>query len=152
MILQKQPILFPCSVNDCEHLKGKQINRNNNGLIWDDLATNQCRRDNTQENKKIWKFPSMSSCQKYPGYALKFVCIDVISFRVSKDSSPICQYQCPTFWHVDGISTVMIRSFRRDRPGQTVQIQSDQGLHCLPFHLHRLDSLLYGRATVQILE
>ena len=24
--------------------------------------------------------------------------------------------------------------------------QSDQGLHCLPFHLHRLDSLLYGRA------
>ena len=25
--------------------------------------------------------------------------------------------------------------------------QSDQGLHCLPFCLHRLDSLLYGRAT-----
>ena len=25
--------------------------------------------------------------------------------------------------------------------------QSDQGLHCLPFRLHRLDSLLYGRAT-----
>ena len=24
--------------------------------------------------------------------------------------------------------------------------QSDQGLHCLPFRLHRLDSLLYGRA------
>ena len=23
----------------------------------------------------------------------------------------------------------------------------DQGLHCLPFRLHRLDSLLYGRAT-----
>ena len=22
--------------------------------------------------------------------------------------------------------------------------QSDQGLHCLPFRLHRLDSLLYG--------
>ena len=40
-------------------------------------------------------------------------------------------------------------------PGQTVQTQirllleeqSDQGLHCLPFHLHRLDSLLYGRVT-----
>ena len=31
------------------------------------------------------------------------------------------------------------------RAGQTVQ--SDQGLHCLPFCLHRLDSLLYGRAT-----
>ena len=25
--------------------------------------------------------------------------------------------------------------------------QSDQGLHCLQFPLHRLDSLLYGRAT-----
>ena len=25
--------------------------------------------------------------------------------------------------------------------------QTDQGLHCLPFRLHRLDSLLYGRAT-----
>ena len=45
-------------------------------------------------------------------------------------------------------ATVMILSFRTDRPGQTVQTQirllleeqSDQGLHCLPFHLHRLDS------------
>ena len=51
--------------------------------------------------------------------------------------------------------TVMIRSFRTDMPGQTVQTQirllleeqSDQCLHCLPFRLHRLDSLLYGRAT-----
>ena len=49
----------------------------------------------------------------------------------------------------------MILSFRTDRPGQTVQIQirllleeqSDQRLHCLPFRLHRLDSLLYVRAT-----
>ena len=41
-------------------------------------------------------------------------------------------------------------------PGQTVQTQirllleeeqSDRGLHCLPFCLHRLDSLLYDRAT-----
>ena len=30
--------------------------------------------------------------------------------------------------------------------------QSDQGLHCLPFHLYHLDSLFYGRAKVQILE
>ena len=30
--------------------------------------------------------------------------------------------------------------------------QSDQGLHCLQFRLHLLDSLLYGRATVQNLE
>ena len=56
--------------------------------------------------------------------------------------------------------TVMILSFRTDMPGQTVQTQirllleeqSDQGLHCLPFRLHSLDSLPYGRATVQILE
>ena len=27
------------------------------------------------------------------------------------------------------------------------QEQSDQGLHCLPFCLHHLDSLLYDRAT-----
>ena len=41
-------------------------------------------------------------------------------------------------------STVMIQSFRTDRSGQTVQTQirllleeqSDQGLHCLLFHLH----------------
>ena len=52
-------------------------------------------------------------------------------------------------------TTAMILSFRTDKPGQTVQTQirllqeeqSDQGLHCLPFRLHRLDSLLYGRAT-----
>ena len=47
-------------------------------------------------------------------------------------------------------NTVMFLSFRTDRSGQTVQTQirlSDQGLHCLPFRLHRLDSLLYGRAT-----
>ena len=54
----------------------------------------------------------------------------------------------------------MILSFRTNRSEQTVQTQirllleeqSDQDLHCLPFRLHRLDSLLYGRATVQILE
>ena len=54
------------------------------------------------------------------------------------------------------LSTVMILSFRTDMPGKTVETlirllleeeQSDQGLHCLPFRLHRLDSLLYGRAT-----
>ena len=27
------------------------------------------------------------------------------------------------------------------------QTAPDQGLHCLPFCLHRLDSLFYGRAT-----
>ena len=55
----------------------------------------------------------------------------------------------------DNRHTVMILSFRTDMPGQTVQTQirllleeqSDQGLNCLPFRLHRLDSLLYGRAT-----
>ena len=45
--------------------------------------------------------------------------------------------------------------FWTDMPGQTVQTQirllleeqSDQGLHCLPFRLHHLDSLLYSRGT-----
>ena len=52
--------------------------------------------------------------------------------------------------------TVMILSFRTDRPGQTVQTQirlllqeqSDQGLHCLQFHLHLLEALLYGKASL----
>ena len=50
--------------------------------------------------------------------------------------------------------TVMILSFRTDKPGETVQTQirlleeqSDHGLHCLPFRLHRLVSLHYNRAT-----
>ena len=51
--------------------------------------------------------------------------------------------------------TVMFLSFRRGMPGQTVQTQikllleeqSNQGLHCLLFRLHRLDSLFYGKAT-----
>ena len=41
----------------------------------------------------------------------------------------------------------MILSFQTEMPGQTVQTQirllleeSDLGLHCLPFRLHRLDS------------
>ena len=45
--------------------------------------------------------------------------------------------------------TVMIQSFRADRSGQTVQTQirllldeqSDQGLHCLLFHLHLFDEI-----------
>ena len=43
--------------------------------------------------------------------------------------------------------TVMIQSFRTDRSGQAVHTQirllleeqSDQGLHCLLFHLHLFD-------------
>ena len=60
-----------------------------------------------------------------------------------------------SFGRLMGWFTVMILSFRTDMPGQTVQTQSrllleeqsDQGLYCLPFHLHRLDSLLNGRTT-----
>ena len=55
-------------------------------------------------------------------------------------------------WRIQVSITVMILSLRKDMPGQTVQTHirlhleelSDQGLHCLPFRLHRLDSLLYG--------
>ena len=60
------------------------------------------------------------------------------------------------FWlGMTGLITVMILSFWTDMPEQTVQTQiklrleeqSDQGLHCLPFRLHCLDSLLCGRTT-----
>ena len=53
------------------------------------------------------------------------------------------------------MTTLVILSFPTDRPGQTLQTQirllleeqSDLGLHCLPFRLHLLDALLYGKAT-----
>ena len=49
--------------------------------------------------------------------------------------------------------TVMIPSFRTDRPGQTVQTQIRLllGLHCLPFRLHHLDSLLYGSSNFRVI-
>ena len=60
---------------------------------------------------------------------------------------------CESLWIY--CTTIIFLSFRTDRSGQTMQTQirllleeqSDLGLHCLPFRLHRLDSLLYGRAT-----
>ena len=52
--------------------------------------------------------------------------------------------------------TVMILNFRTDRSGQTVQTQirllleeqSDQGLHCLQFHLHLFDEIPSGLASL----
>ena len=54
------------------------------------------------------------------------------------------------------VTTVMILSFRTDRSGKTVQTQirqlleeqSDQRLDCLPFCLHLLNALLYGKAAL----
>ena len=42
-----------------------------------------------------------------------------------------------------------VPKFHTDRSGQTVQTQnqSDQGLHCFPFHLHIFDAFRYGKAT-----
>ena len=50
----------------------------------------------------------------------------------------------------------MTLSFRTDRSGQTVQTQirllleeqSDRGLHCLPFHLHRFEETPSGLASL----
>ena len=52
--------------------------------------------------------------------------------------------------------TVMILSFRKNRSEQTVETQirllleeqSDQGLHCLLFHLHLFDEISYGLASL----
>ena len=51
------------------------------------------------------------------------------------------------------VTTVMILSFRTDRSGQTVQTAdpdqtADQRLDCLPFRLHLLNALLYGKAAM----
>ena len=51
---------------------------------------------------------------------------------------------------------VMTLSFRTDRYGQTVQTQirllleeqSDQGLHCLLFHLHHFEKIPSGLASL----
>ena len=60
-------------------------------------------------------------------------------------------------------TTIMMLCFRTDRPRQTVQTQirllleeqsdqgeeqSDQGLHCLPFHLDLLDKFFYGNTSL----
>ena len=49
----------------------------------------------------------------------------------------------------------MILSFRTDKPEQTVQTQirlleeqSDRVLQSVPFRIHILDALLYGKATI----
>ena len=96
-------------------------------------------------------------------YLLSIVIWKCCGYRTNSNQRP-CSIKRPTpnldlkngmlfdnFWK----STVMILNFWRDRSEQTVQTQirllleeqSDQGLHCLPFRLHCLDSLLYGRAT-----
>ena len=56
----------------------------------------------------------------------------------------LCTYICKNLEVVLSLHTVMILSFWTNRSGQTVQTQirlileeqSDQGLHCLSFHLH----------------
>ena len=40
--------------------------------------------------------------------------------------------------------TVLFLNFQTDRSEKTEE-QSDQGLHCLPFRLHCLDTLPYGK-------
>ena len=53
----------------------------------------------------------------------------------------------------------MTLRFRTDRSGQTVQTQirlllkkqSDQGLHCLLFHLHHFDEIHSGLASFVII-
>ena len=52
--------------------------------------------------------------------------------------------------------TVILLNFRTDRSGQTVQTQirllieeqSDQGLHCLLFHLHLFSEIPKGLASL----
>ena len=57
---------------------------------------------------------------------------------------------------VSKITTAMILKFWTDRSGQTVptqirlllEEQSDQGLHCLLFHLHHFDKMPSGMASL----
>ena len=53
-------------------------------------------------------------------------------------------------------ATVTLLSFRTDRSGANIadpdQTAPDQGLHCLPFRLHLLDTLFYGKTVTILLE
>ena len=52
---------------------------------------------------------------------------------------------------VDAVEFTLPGSVFHSDPDQTApEEQSDQGLHCLPFLLHLLDSLLYGSHIVEI--
>ena len=69
-------------------------------------------------------------------------------FRVKKEAGH-GQHHCCSLLGLYDSYTVMTLSFRTDRSGQTVQTQirllleeqSDQGLHCLLFHLHHFDKI-----------
>ena len=111
---------------------------------------------------KVFRYPNILEILRY--YCIHCNCLSLILFLdvVLSHCDGVCcsrkntsKYRI-TFWKGTVVTiTVMILSFRTDRPWQTVQTQirllleeqSDQGLHCLPFRLHPLDSLLYGKAT-----
>ena len=58
-----------------------------------------------------------------------------IIFRVMKNLRSYCTGLKFAVTYQENTSTVIILNFRTDRSGQTEE-QSDQGLHCLLFHLH----------------
>ena len=74
-----------------------------------------------------------------------------MSLLVRKPASPF-----PTRLSTATEGTVMNLNFRTDKSGQTVQTQirllleeqSDQGLHCLLFHLHVFDKIPSGFASL----
>ena len=80
----------------------------------------------------------------------------IMSEPLEEAYNAILSQKVPQKWKVRMLYSVLqIYCNDTDRSGQIVQTQirllleeqSDQGLHCLPFLLHCLDSLLYGRAT-----
>ena len=79
---------------------------------------------------------------------LKIIRGKIVQVQDETESDPDARNRSWSGGHSMG---TMILNFWTDRPGLTVQtqmlLQSDLGLHCLPFRLHRLDSLLYCRAT-----
>ena len=86
----------------------------------------------------------------YSFYILKVLCTgrNIVYHLISEKK--IYQFQTYRPKNELFLATVMTLSFRTDRSGQTVQtqirllleVQSDQGLHCLLFHLHHFDKIL----------
>ena len=69
----------------------------------------------------------------------KLICVFVFAYAKSRFSHDQARIISSLYiGNFKPIATIMILRFWTDRSGQTAEEQSDQGLHCLLFHLHLL--------------
>ena len=72
----------------------------------------------------------------------------ILSINVNNIFCFICAFSQKKYYRNDPKFSDRYAWAKSADPDQTApKEQSDQGLHCLQFRLHRLDSFLYGRVT-----